>query len=103
MRTIPTSTPPTDAEAFKLAARRQWDAGLPALAGARVTAHVRASVDVLNDWLGDVLRQLASRAVAPRGDAATPDMGKLVGLVRHLRVGAGPGVVTLDVEAGAGD
>lgn len=26
MRTIPTSTPPTDAEAFKLAARRQWDA-----------------------------------------------------------------------------
>lgn len=81
-------------------ARRQWDAGLPAIAGARVTAHVRASVDVLNDWLGDVLRQMASGAVSTRSGAATPDVGRLAGLVRDVRVGAEPGVVTLDVEAG---
>lgn len=86
--------------------RDQLAAGLPAFAGARVTGTVPLPVTVLNELiaqgLADAVAASPSAAPAPRADTGTPDLATLLRLVRHVRVDAAPGVVTLDFEVGVG-
>ncbi len=84
--------------------RDQLAAGLPAFAGARVTGTVPLPVTLLNELiaqgLADAVAASPASAPAPRADSATPDLATLLRLVRHVRVDAAPGVVTLDFEVG---
>jgi hypothetical protein len=82
--------------------QRQLAAGLPAFAGAGVSATVRAPVPLLNDLLAAALVD-AARGKAPSEGTpapARPDGTMMARLIRHVRVDTSPGVVTLDVEAG---
>lgn len=80
---------------------QQLSAGLPALAGARVSAHVPVQVGLVNELLAEALSAIQSGVPAAGGDGAPPvDLATLVRLVRHVRVDAAPGVITLDLEAG---
>jgi hypothetical protein len=82
--------------------QRQLDTGLPAFAGARASASVRAAVSLLNDLLAHGLAE-AARGQTPswgRTAGARPDLAMVARLIRQARVDAAPGIVTLDVEGG---
>lgn len=80
---------------------QQLATGLPALAGARVSAHVPVQVGLVNDLIAEVLAEArAGAAPARTGAQSTIDMAALARLVRQVRVDAAPGVITLDVDAG---
>ena len=82
---------------------QQLAAGLPALAGARVTGTLPLPVTLLNDLIADAVADAAAGAVAQsRGPRSGPDLAQLARLVKYIRVDAAPGVVTLDFEVGAG-
>lgn len=81
--------------------RDQLATGLPALAGARVSGRVPLPVAVLNELIAEGLADaVAGSPAASRVDSGTPDLSTLLRLVRHVRVEAAPGVVTLDFEVG---
>ena len=83
--------------------QQQLAAGLPALPGARVSGTIPLPVTLLNDLIAQALADAADGAPAePRALRTGPDLATLARLVRHVRVDAGPGVVTLDFEVGAG-
>lgn len=84
---------------------QQLAAGLPALAGARMSAHIPVPVSLVNELIAEVLADArAGAAPAPRAEGGPPvDMATLARLVRQVRVDAGPGTITLDVEAGVGE
>ena len=83
--------------------RNQVATGLPALAGARVAGTVPVPVTLLNDLIAQALADAADgrhhNPEAPTGGAAV-DVATMARMVRHLRVDAAPGVVTLDFEIG---
>ena len=81
---------------------QQLAAGLPALAGARVSAHVPVQVGLVNELIAEALTEARQGGTPARADggAATLDVATLARLVRQVRVDAAPGVITLDVEAG---
>jgi hypothetical protein len=84
--------------------RDQLAAGLPALAGARVAGTIPVQVSLVNDLIAQALADAATTpgpgvTAAPRH---TPDVAALVRLVRHVRVDAAPGVVTIDFEIAVG-
>ena len=85
--------------------RDQLAAGLPAIAGARLTGTVPVAVAVLNDLIAQGLADVAAGTrVAARGPSeSAPDLATLARLVRYVRVDAAPGVVTLDFEVGVDD
>jgi hypothetical protein len=82
--------------------RNQVAAGLPALAGARVAGTVPVPVTLLNDLIAQAVADAAEGR--PNREAPTPgsavDVAMMARMVRHLRVDAAPGVVTLDFEIG---
>lgn len=80
--------------------RDQLAAGLPALAGARVTGTVPLPVALLNELIAAGLAEAAAGPVPPRAASGGPDLATLVRLVRHVRVDAAPGLVTLNFEVG---
>lgn len=82
--------------------RGQLASGLPALAGARVAGTVPIQVDLLNELIAGALAEAAQPAPTAGGQPAglplpLPTLAKMV---RHLRVDAAPGTVTLDFEIG---
>jgi len=80
---------------------QQMAAGLPALAGARVSAQVPVQVSLLNDLIAEVLADARTGAAAsPKGEGPPVDLATVARLVREVRVEAGPGTITLKVEAG---
>lgn len=80
---------------------QQLAAGLPALAGARVSAHVPVQVGLVNELIAEALSEAQAGASPARGGGDAPvDLAALIRLVRQVRVDAAPGVITLDVEAG---
>ena len=80
---------------------QQLATGLPALAGARVSAHVPVQVGLVNDLIAEFLADARTGATPARGGGESPaDLAMLAKLVRQVRVDASPGVITLDVEAG---
>ena len=85
--------------------RDQLAAGLPALAGARFTGTVPVPVAVLNDLIAQGLADVAAgtRVSARAPSEGAPDLATLARLVRHVRVDAAPGVITLDFEVGIDD
>ena len=79
--------------------QQQLTHGLPAIAGARVTASVPLQVGLVNDLIAEAL---ADATAAPSTAPPTPrdGAGDLAPLLRHVksvRVDATPGVITLDV------
>jgi hypothetical protein len=83
--------------------QQQLGTGLPALAGARVAGTIPLPVTLLNDLIADALADVADGDVGqPRGSGAGPDLAMLARLVKHVRVDAAPGVVTIDFEVMAG-
>lgn len=82
--------------------RDQVAAGLPALAGTRIAGTVPLPVT----WLNELIAQAIADASDGRPDAearppgAAPDLATMARMVRHVRVDAAPGVVTLDFEVG---
>ncbi len=82
--------------------RDQLAAGLPALAGTRVTGTVPLPVAMLNDLIAQGLADATGGAApaSPRAHNGAPDLATLLRLVRYVRVDAAPGVVTLDFEVG---
>jgi hypothetical protein len=81
--------------------RQQIDSGLPAFAGARVTGSVPVQVSLLNDLIAQALADAAAGDARPGGTSGL-DVSTLVRMVRHVRVDAAPGVITLDFEVGVG-
>lgn len=80
---------------------QQLATGLPALAGARVSAHIPVQVGLVNDLVAEILAAArAGAAQAGTGGHGSFDIASLARLVRQVRVDAAPGVITLDVEAG---
>jgi hypothetical protein len=80
---------------------QQLATGLPALAGARVSAHVPVQVSLVNDLIAEVLAEARTGAAPARSGGESPvDIATLARLVRQVRVDASPGVITLDVDAG---
>ena len=83
--------------------QQQLAAGLPALPGARVTGTIPLPVGLLNDLIAQAV---ADAAAAHPGQTRAPGSGPgvavLARLVKHVRVDAAPGVVTIDFEVGAG-
>ncbi|HTU99775.1 MAG TPA: hypothetical protein VMF13_04500 [Luteitalea sp.] len=83
--------------------RGQLASGLPALAGARVSGRVPLQVELLNELIAGALSSAAQpreASVAGPRPALPVDVARLVKHVRHLRVDAAPGTVTLDFEIG---
>lgn len=83
--------------------RQQLATGLPAFAGGRASATVRAAVSLLTDVLAAGLAEAAGGEAEPSERAADGlrlDRAMVARLIRQVRVDAAPGVVTLDVEAG---
>jgi hypothetical protein len=76
---------------------QQVAAGLPAFAGARVTATLPLQVALVNELIAEVLADAARPSSAPSSGAGRPDVAGLVRHVRSVRVDASPGVITLDV------
>ena len=94
----------SSAEPLQEWVRAQLAAGLPALAGTRVSGRVPIQVDLLNDLIAGALSELARPRdpanSAARGSALPMDLPTLIRHVRRLRVDAAPGTVTLDFEIG---
>ncbi len=83
--------------------RQQVETGLPAFAGARVTGSVPVEVSLLNDLIARALAEAGEGTSGARdGRAPSLDVAAIARLVRHVRVDASPGVITLDFELGAG-
>ena len=84
--------------------QQQLVSGLPALTGARVTGTIPMPVTLLNDLIA---RAIADAAAGEAGETRAPrsghDLATLARLVKHVRVDAAPGLVTLDFEVGVGD
>lgn len=80
--------------------QRQLDAGLPAIAGARVSARLQVAVALVNDWLASGVAEITD-AMARHSDGGTSSkVGALVArLVRQVRIDAAPGAIMLDLEA----
>jgi len=105
---MPARRPPTgreggrDSGRLETWVRHQFATGLPALQGARLVGTVSVPVDVLNEWVAVAVTDMAS--ARPTESAAAPlqglDRARLASWVRHVRVDATPGVITLDVEVG---
>ena len=77
---------------------QQLASGLPAIAGARVTASVPLQVGLVNELIAEVLADVsAPPAAPPRPGSASPDLAPLLRHVKSVRVDAAPGVITLDV------
>ena len=84
---------------------QQLRTGFAAFAGARLAATVPVEESLINELIGEALVTATSRPPtgSPAADAsplAGVDLGHLARLVRHARVHASPGVVTLDFEIG---
>lgn len=81
----------------------QLATGLPALAGAQVTARIPVQVALLNQLLAEGLAD-AREGGRPAGGAATStpalDVPTMARMVRRLEVASAPGVITLELEAG---
>lgn len=105
-RPVPRSTgdhPMTDGR-LQAWLRDQVAAGLPALTGTRIAGTVPLPVTLLNELIAEAIADAADRrpeAVA-RPPSAAPDLATMARMVRHVRVDATPGVVTLDFEVGVG-
>ena len=83
--------------------QQQLGTGLPALAGARVAGTIPVPVTLLNDLIADALADVADGDLGQqRAPGAGPDLAMLARLVKHVRVDAAPGVVTIDFEVVAG-
>lgn len=84
---------------------QQLSAGLPALAGTRVSAHIPVQVSLVNELIAEALADARAGAEASPHSGTSPavDVATLVRLVRQVRIDAGPGTITLDVEAGVGE
>lgn len=88
--------------------RQQVEAGLPAFAGARVAGTVPLQVSLLNDLIQQALADAAAGGVSARSSSSSPggapsiDIASVARMVRHVRVDAAPGVITLDFEVGVG-
>ena len=82
--------------------RDQLAAGLPALAGARFTGTVPVPVAVAErpHRAGPCRRGRRHPSSARAPSDGAPDLATLARLVRHVRVDAAPGVITLDFEVG---
>lgn len=80
----------------------QLATGLPALAGAQVSARIPVQVSLLNELLAQGLADAREGRPRTDGGATAPpvDAATLARMVRQLRVDAAPGVITLEVEAG---
>jgi hypothetical protein len=83
--------------------QQQLAAGLPALAGARMTGTIPLPVTLLNDLIAEAVAEAAAgESGQTRGPRSGPDLAVLARLVKHVRIDAAPGVVTLDFEVGVG-
>lgn len=73
--------------------------GLPAIAGARVTASVPLQVGLVNELIAEALADAtAAPSTAPATARNAPgDLAPLLRHVKSVRVDATPGVITLDV------
>lgn len=80
----------------------QIAAGLPALAGTRIAGTVPLPVTLLNELIAQAIADTAAggSAAVARPPSAAPDLATMARMVRHVRVDAAPGVVTLDFEVG---
>ena len=90
-----------DAGRLQAWVRQQIETGLPAFAGARVTGSVPVQVSLLNDLIAQALADAAAGGTRAGGTPGV-DVATLVRMVRHVRVDAAPGVITLDFEVGVG-
>jgi hypothetical protein len=77
--------------------QQQVAAGLPALAGARVTATLPLQVALVNELIAEALADAGRPSSAPSSGDARPDMAALLRHVRSVRIDASPCVITLDV------
>ena len=83
--------------------QQQLATGLPALTGARVTGTIPLPVTLLNDLIAQAVADAAAGDLGQsRAPRSGPDLAMLARLVKHVRVDAAPGVVTLDFEVGVG-
>lgn len=84
--------------------RNQVAAGLPALAGTTIAGTVPMQVTLLNELIAQAIADAADgqRDAAARPPGTAPDLATMARMVRHIRVDAAPGVVTLDFEVGVG-
>jgi hypothetical protein len=80
---------------------QQLAAGLPALPGARVTGTIPLPVSLLNELIAQALADATEGPGPTRAPRAGPDLATLTRLVKHVRVDAAPGIVTIDFEVGA--
>jgi hypothetical protein len=82
--------------------QQQLASGMPALAGARVTGTVPVPVTLLNDLIAQAVADAAAGDLTStaRTQGPGPDLTMLARLVKHVRVDAGPGVITFDFEVG---
>lgn len=84
--------------------QQQLAAGLPAFAGARVTASLPVQVSIVNELVAEALADLREpRAAGGPSSTAGPDLATMARHVTSVRVDAGPGVITLDVVLAIGD
>lgn len=86
--------------------QHQLDAGLPAFAGARVSARLQVAVALVNDWLASGVTDVAEAMARARrsGESMSTNVGPLVDRsIRQIRVDAAPGAIMLDLEAGVDD
>ncbi len=83
-------------------ARHQLATGLPALAGTRAAGTIPLPVDVLNEWVAAAVTDMATARPAEPGPVSHQglDLARVASWVRHVRVDATLGVITLDVEVG---
>lgn len=80
--------------------RQQVEAGLPAFAGARMAGTIPLQVPLLNDLIAQALADAAGGSTREGSSDAPVDLATLARMVRHVRVDAAPGVITLDFEVG---
>lgn len=83
--------------------QQQLASGLPALAGARLAGTIPMPVALLNDLIAQAIADAAAGdPEEARAARSGPDLATLARLVKHVRVDAAPGLVTLDFEVGVG-
>lgn len=86
--------------------KQQMASGFASFAGARVAATVPVDESLINDLIVEAIAAAASgttgaqRSASPVGDLDVPALARLV---RHARIHATQGVLTLDVEIGVDD
>jgi hypothetical protein len=83
--------------------KEQMADGFAAFAGARVSGTVPVEEGLVNELLAQAVASAASGALSPAPADEAPgglDVQRLAGMVRHVRVKASPGVVTLEFEVG---